>query len=125
MVSFKTHVSQPSVAVGLMILQYSFNFDFLETYLLLKKNWFGADHSFPFNAEFKMSGTAPPLLVYVLVMCVGKILLSLYQNVRLSKAVRCSSFITTISLRSSSRLECCGFQTSRSGLPPNSGKLST
>jgi len=39
-----------------------------------------------------MSGTSPPFLVYVLVVCVGKILLSLYQNVRLSKAVRCSSF---------------------------------
>jgi len=49
-------------------------------------------HSPPFNAEFKMSGASPPLLVYVLVVCVGKILLSLYQNVRSSKAVRCSSF---------------------------------
>jgi hypothetical protein len=39
MVSSKTHASQPSVTVGLMILQYSFNFDFLETNLLLKKNW--------------------------------------------------------------------------------------
>ena len=39
MVPFKTHVSQPYVTVGLMILQYSFNFDFLETSLLLKKHW--------------------------------------------------------------------------------------
>jgi len=37
MVSFKTHVSQPYVTIGLMILQY--NFDFLETSLLLKKKW--------------------------------------------------------------------------------------
>jgi hypothetical protein len=29
-VSFKTHVSQPNVTVGLLILQYSFNFDVLE-----------------------------------------------------------------------------------------------
>ena len=33
----------------------------------------GADHSSPFNAEFKMSGTSPPLLVYAIVVCVGKI----------------------------------------------------
>jgi hypothetical protein len=39
MVSLKTHVSQMYVTVGLMILQYNFNFDFLETNLLLKKNW--------------------------------------------------------------------------------------
>jgi len=39
MVSFQTYVSQPYVTVGLMILQYNFNFDFLETSLLLKKNW--------------------------------------------------------------------------------------
>jgi hypothetical protein len=37
-VSFKTHVSQAYVTVGLIILQYNFNFDFLETNLLLKKN---------------------------------------------------------------------------------------
>ena len=34
MVSFKTHVSQPYVTVRLIILQYNFNFDFLETNLL-------------------------------------------------------------------------------------------
>ena len=38
-VSFQTHVSQPYVTVGLMILQYSFNFFFLETSLLLKEHW--------------------------------------------------------------------------------------
>jgi uncharacterized protein YcsI (UPF0317 family) len=37
--SLKTHASQPYVTAGLVILQYSFNFDFLETKLLLKKNW--------------------------------------------------------------------------------------
>jgi len=29
------------VSTGLIILQYNFNFDFLETNLLLKKNWLG------------------------------------------------------------------------------------
>jgi len=38
-VSFKTHVSQAYVTIGLIILQYNFSFDFLETSLLLKKNW--------------------------------------------------------------------------------------
>ena len=38
-VSFKTHTSQANVTIGLIILQYSFNFDFLETNLLLKRNW--------------------------------------------------------------------------------------
>jgi len=36
MVSFKTHVSQEYVTTGLIILQYNFNVDFLETSLLLK-----------------------------------------------------------------------------------------
>jgi len=31
MVSSKTHVSQAYVTIGLMILQYNFNFDFIET----------------------------------------------------------------------------------------------
>jgi hypothetical protein len=31
----KSHVSLPYVTVGLMILQYGLNFDFLETNLLL------------------------------------------------------------------------------------------
>ena len=35
MVPSKTHSSQPYVTVGLIILQYNFNFDFLETNLLL------------------------------------------------------------------------------------------
>ena len=48
-----------------------------------------ADHSPPFNAEFKISGASPPFLAYVLAVCVGKIWLSLYQNFRLSIAVRC------------------------------------
>jgi hypothetical protein len=47
MVSFKTHVSQAYVTTGLMILQYNFNFDFLETNLLLKKNWLAKYASFP------------------------------------------------------------------------------
>jgi hypothetical protein len=34
-VSLKPHVSQACVTVGLIILQYNFNFDFLETNLLL------------------------------------------------------------------------------------------
>ena len=38
-VSFKTHASQACVTIGHIILQYSFNFDFLETNLLLKRNW--------------------------------------------------------------------------------------
>jgi hypothetical protein len=33
-VSFKAHTLQTYVATGLMILQYNFNFDFLETNLL-------------------------------------------------------------------------------------------
>jgi hypothetical protein len=37
-VLFKTHVSHTHVTVGLIILQYNFNFDFLETNLLLKRN---------------------------------------------------------------------------------------
>jgi hypothetical protein len=37
-VSFKTHVSQTCVTVGLIVLQYNFNFYFLETNLLLKRN---------------------------------------------------------------------------------------
>ena len=40
MVSFKTHTSQAYVAVGPIILQYTFNFDFLETNLLLNKIYF-------------------------------------------------------------------------------------
>jgi len=36
MVSFKTHVSQAYVTTGLIKLQYNFNFDFVETNLLLK-----------------------------------------------------------------------------------------
>jgi hypothetical protein len=35
----QNHVSQPYVTVGLIILQYNFNFDFLETNILLKRNW--------------------------------------------------------------------------------------
>ena len=38
-VTFKTHTSQPYVTIGPIILQYSFNFDFFETSLLLKRNW--------------------------------------------------------------------------------------
>jgi len=38
-VSFKTHASRAYVTIGLIILQYNFNFDFLETNRLLKKNW--------------------------------------------------------------------------------------
>jgi len=37
MFPFKTHTSQPHVTVGLIILQYCFNFDCLETNLLFKK----------------------------------------------------------------------------------------
>ena len=37
-VSFSTHVSQPYVTVGLIILQHNLNFDFLEANLHLKKN---------------------------------------------------------------------------------------
>jgi hypothetical protein len=36
--SFKTYVSQAYVTIGLIILQYNFNFDFLETNVLLKRN---------------------------------------------------------------------------------------
>ena len=36
---FKTHVSQAYFIIGLIKGQYSFSFDFLETNLLLKKNW--------------------------------------------------------------------------------------
>jgi hypothetical protein len=32
-VSFKTHVSQAYATIGFIILQYNFNFDFLETNL--------------------------------------------------------------------------------------------
>jgi len=38
MVSFKTDVSQAYVTIGLMTPHYNFNFDFLETSLLLKKS---------------------------------------------------------------------------------------
>jgi hypothetical protein len=38
---------QACVTVGLMILQYSFNFDFLETDLLLKKHWLAKYALFP------------------------------------------------------------------------------
>jgi hypothetical protein len=37
-VRFKTHVSHTYVTVGLIILEYNFNFDFLETNQLLKGN---------------------------------------------------------------------------------------
>jgi len=37
-VSFKTHVSQAYVTVGLLMFQYNFIFNFLETNLLLKRN---------------------------------------------------------------------------------------
>jgi len=39
MVSFRTHVSQAYVTTSLIILQHNFNFDFVKTNLLLKKNW--------------------------------------------------------------------------------------
>ena len=83
-----------------------------------KRSGHEADHSHPFNAEFKISGTSPPILVYVLVVCVGKILLSLYQDVRLSKAVRCSSFGRLSVSEVIVSLSAVVFQTSRSGLPP-------
>jgi len=37
-VSFKTHVSQAYVAIGLIMLQYNFIINFLDTNLLLKRN---------------------------------------------------------------------------------------
>jgi hypothetical protein len=46
-VSFKTHVSHPYVTVGLIILQYNFNLDFLQTNLLLKRNWLPQYALFP------------------------------------------------------------------------------
>jgi hypothetical protein len=36
-VSYKTHVSQAYVTIGLIIFQYNLDFDFLETNLLLKR----------------------------------------------------------------------------------------
>ena len=37
MVSFKAHTSQANVTVGLIIRQYIYNFDILETNLLIKR----------------------------------------------------------------------------------------
>jgi hypothetical protein len=49
MVSFTTHVSQAYVTTGLITLQFYFNFDFLETNLLSKKNLLASVISSYFN----------------------------------------------------------------------------
>ena len=58
-VPFKTHVSQPYVTVGLIMLQYNFIFNFLETNLLLKRNWLAWYALFPSVILFRTTANLP------------------------------------------------------------------